>query len=117
LRYFAERSCVLPNGFAYHATANKLPFAAALDQVGFGKDFEVVRNGSGGNSLQSDDFTAIHRLLGRNRLENHKPRFIGQRFGDPFDKRAFHGVVVRQAVRHWRYQKQWYTGPGDDATQ
>jgi hypothetical protein len=117
LRYFGERSCVLPNGFAYHAAANKLPFAAALDQVGFDEDFEVVRNGGRSNALQFDDFTAIHVFLGRDSLENHKPRFIGQRFGDLFDTRTFHGVVVRQAESRWRYPKPSYNGPKTDTTQ
>jgi hypothetical protein len=93
-----------------------LPFAVALDQTGFDEDFEVVRNGGRRNALQSDDFTAVHVLLGGDRLENHKPRLIGQRFGDLFDPRAFHGVIVRPAVRHWRHQKRSYTCPGNDAT-
>ena len=77
LRYVGERSCVFLDGFGYDSAANKLAFAAALDQVGFDEHFEVVRNGGGGNTLQCDDFTAIHVFLGGDHLENLKPRFIG----------------------------------------
>jgi len=95
LRYFGERSCVLLDGFGYDAAANKLAFAAALDQVGFDEHFEVVRNGGGGNALHCDDFATINELLGGDSLENLKPRFIGQRLGDLFNSRAFHRLICQ----------------------
>ena len=69
--------CVLFNCFGDNATVNELAFAAALDQIGFDEDFEVMRNGGWRDALQCHDLTAIHVNLRGDSLKNHQPRFVG----------------------------------------
>jgi hypothetical protein len=62
---------VLGEGFGDDGIVDELAMAAALDQAGVGKDFEVVGNGGRGNTPQGDDFAAVHLFSGGNGFKNH----------------------------------------------
>jgi hypothetical protein len=73
-----EGSRVLGDGFGNGAVVDELAFAAALDQAGVGKNFEVMGNGGGSDTAEGDEFSADHLFLGGNGLKNHEAGGIRQ---------------------------------------
>ncbi len=71
-----ERARVLGDGLGYGAIVNKLSPAAALDQTGIGKDFEVMRDGGGRDAAQGHQLAAHHLLFCGDGLENREARGI-----------------------------------------
>ena len=73
---------------------DELPFLATADQTGIGEHFHVMRDRGGRDAVQADNLAARRILLGRDRLEDAKPRFIGKSLGDFFDLLAIHRPQV-----------------------
>src|ERR1700736_2246919 len=69
---------VFPDGLGDGAVVDELAFFAALDQAGVGKNFEVMGNGGGSDTAESDEFSADHLFLGGNGLKNHEAGGIRQ---------------------------------------
>ena len=66
--YLRECSSVLLHDFGHATAVNELAFPTAFHQAGFIQDFQVMRNSSGSDPLQGNDFAAIRLFFARNGL-------------------------------------------------
>jgi hypothetical protein len=84
VRIFLDR---LGNG----AAANKLAVPGRFDQSGIRQDFEMVRDGGGGDSAKGDDFTTGRLPPRRDGPKDHQAGLIGKGFRDFHESRQLHG--------------------------
>src|SRR5262249_37463789 len=60
------------------ATVYELPLALTFDKSSLLQHLKMMRDRGGSDSTHRDDLAAVQMAPGRDRFEDHEPRFVGQ---------------------------------------